>query len=103
MGLAIKDELVSQGKALDELTEDVDSTSSKMKQVWYRHRGIAMCDGRSHRSIDRSSNASKETHAHARSSRRPSYTYHMAIYSLSQAQHVMTKLLKSKDGCKLKP
>jgi len=49
MGLAIKDELVSQGKALDELTEDVDSTSSKMKQ----------------------------------------------------AQHVMTKLLKSKDGCKL--
>ena len=33
MGLAIKDELVSQGKALDELTEDVDSTSSKMKQV----------------------------------------------------------------------
>ena len=25
----------------------------------------------------------------------------MAIYVLSQAQHVMTKLLKSKDGCKL--
>jgi len=33
MGLAIKDELVSQGKALDELTDEVDSTSSKMKQA----------------------------------------------------------------------
>ena len=33
MGLAIKDELVSQGRQLDELTDDVDKTSSKMKQV----------------------------------------------------------------------
>ena len=33
MGLAIKDELVSQGRQLDELTDDVDKTSSKLKQA----------------------------------------------------------------------
>ena len=33
MGLAIKDELIAQGSALDELTDEVDSTSSKMKQA----------------------------------------------------------------------
>ena len=33
MGLAIKDELIAQGRALDELTDEVDSTSSKMKQA----------------------------------------------------------------------
>eukprot|EP00321_Phaeocystis_globosa_P004128 CAMPEP_0118828844 /NCGR_PEP_ID=MMETSP1162-20130426/20891_1 /TAXON_ID=33656 /ORGANISM="Phaeocystis Sp, Strain CCMP2710" /LENGTH=275 /DNA_ID=CAMNT_0006759925 /DNA_START=47 /DNA_END=872 /DNA_ORIENTATION=+ len=33
MGLAIKDELIAQGRALDELTDEVDSTASKMKQA----------------------------------------------------------------------
>ena len=33
MGKRIKEELIAQGKALDELTEDVDTTQSKMAQA----------------------------------------------------------------------
>ena len=145
MGLAIKDELVSQGRQLDELTDDVDKTSSKMKQVpprcrhsraghaWWAERAID-------RAIRRMPTVPVHVHvhghmraervmtelcspwrclpyvlprrrgastAHTRNGTLPTLTHEvptqtvhtgtLAIPTVSQAQHVMTKLLKSKD------
>eukprot|EP00964_Phaeocystis_antarctica_P116819 scaffold80711_cov45-Phaeocystis_antarctica.AAC.1 len=52
-------------------------------------------------SIDRAMHPKRHMHMHVAVDDQAILT--LAIYVLSQAQHVMTKLLKSKDGCKLKP